>query len=173
MACVDPKVRADWLISGRGEMAGTQARMPSEPLDAVGQTRLTLGKIPIMGTAEGGPDGLVEWNGEEIDHIDRPGFLAGARGAYALYVTGTSMVPRYDPGELIYVHPGRPIVPGCYVVVQFFKKAGDSMPSAWVKQFVERGERQTTFRQFNPAKNLKLSTQSIHAVHRVVGSGEL
>lgn len=170
----ETQVRAEWLISGTGPMDGDAPNTMLEPVDSSGRSTMqSTGSIPVMGTAEGGPDGLMEWNGEEIDRKPRPPFLADAKGAYALYVTGTSMEPRYHASEMIYVHPGKPIVPGAYVVVQFHKDEGGGMPYVWVKQFVERASKITTFLQFNPRKELKLPTKSILAIHRIVGSGEM
>ena len=44
--------------------------------------------IPVLGIAEGGPDGIVEWNGEVVDNVPRPPFLSGAANAYAVYARG-------------------------------------------------------------------------------------
>lgn len=168
----ETSVRAEWLITGTGEMDGEAPPPPSHPLDMAGQVQMTLGEIPLMGTAEGGPDGLVEWNGEVVGTVARPPFLAGAKGAYGVYVTGQSMEKRYFAGELVYVHPGRPILPGVFVVVQFYKDNAGGTPCAWVKQFVSRNDKTTVFRQFNPEKELKIPTQTILSVHRIVGTGE-
>jgi phage repressor protein C with HTH and peptisase S24 domain len=126
--------------------------------------------IPVVGTAEGGPDGLLEWNGDVIDRISRPPSLAGAKDAYALFVNGTSMEPRYFQGELIYVHPGRPVTPGSFVVVQIYRES--ATPAAWVKQFIRRDQKQIVLRQFNPAKDLKLPVAEVRSIHKIVASGE-
>jgi phage repressor protein C with HTH and peptisase S24 domain len=131
-----------------------------------------LGQIPVIGIGAGGPDGHYEWNGEEVDRVDRPPLLANAVGAYAIHVTGTSMIPRYEEGELLFIHPGRPIVPGCYVVVQFHIDDAEGSPRVWVKQFLKRTPKETTFKQLNPAKELKIPTERIVAVHRIVGTNE-
>jgi Predicted transcriptional regulator len=128
--------------------------------------------LPVLGVAEGGPDGLLDWNGDIIGQIPRPAYLAGARSAYALYVTGTSMVPRYHQGELIHVHPGKPITPDCFVVVQFHKDGVNPTPAAVVKQFVRRDERNLVLRQLNPAKEYKIPAGQVRSVHRIVGSSE-
>jgi phage repressor protein C with HTH and peptisase S24 domain len=172
---LETHVNSEWLISGRGEMEGQAPSMVSMPFDveaAASETK-DLGQIPVIGMGAGGSDGHYEWNGEEIDRVDRPEFLAGVAGAYALYVSGTSMVPRYEDGELLFVNPGRSIVPESYVVVQFHRQAGEEgTPCVWIKQFVKRGQKETVFRQLNPPKELKIPTKQIVAVHRVVGTRE-
>jgi phage repressor protein C with HTH and peptisase S24 domain len=131
-----------------------------------------LDPLPILGVAEGGPDGLLEWNGEVIGQIPRPPYLVGARNAYALYVMGTSMVPRYHQGELIHVHPGKPVTPGCFVVAQIQRDNASPTPAALVKQFVKQDERQLILHQLNPAKDLKITSDQVRTVHRIVGSSE-
>lgn len=170
---VETQVNIQWLWKHEGGMEGQQAQVPTLPADMAQQAQMAMGPLPVAGYAEGGPDGLLEWNGEIIDYIQRPAFLAGTPGAYALYVSGESMEPRYHAGELIYIHPRRPILPGSYVVVQFWKDEAHGMPAAWVKQFVRRNEKVTIFRQFNPKKELPIPTKRILTVHKVVGSGEL
>jgi phage repressor protein C with HTH and peptisase S24 domain len=126
-------------------------------------------KIPVKGTTEGGNDGHVEWNGETIDRVERPPFLAGAKDAYALYVRGESMSPRYEAGELVYVHPGRPVTAGSYCVVQV-RVEGSATPGALVKQFVKRSATLLTLRQFNPAKVIEIADKRVISIHRIVGS---
>ncbi|MBI3678031.1 MAG: helix-turn-helix transcriptional regulator [Proteobacteria bacterium] len=127
--------------------------------------------IPVFGTAEGGGDGVVEWNGEVIELVPRPPFLADVKDAYALYVVGESMVPRYNPGELIYVHPKRPVSPGGYGVFQI-RVEGHTAPRALIKQLVRRTSHTIVLAQFNPKKELEIKASSLIAMHRIVGSGE-
>jgi phage repressor protein C with HTH and peptisase S24 domain len=127
--------------------------------------------IPVLGVAEAGKDGLVEWNGEVVDRVAKPPFMAGATNAYAVFVQGDSMWPRYSHGELVYVHPGRPVTPGCFVVAQF-ETPDSPTPRAFIKQYVRRGGTQTVLHQFNPKKDIALATAQLKALHRIVGSGE-
>jgi phage repressor protein C with HTH and peptisase S24 domain len=127
--------------------------------------------IPVYGTAEGGADGVVDWNGEVIELVPRPPFLADVKDAYALYVVGESMVPRYNPGELIYVHPKRPVSPGGYGVFQI-RVEGHTAPRALIKQLVRRTSHTIVLAQFNPKKELEIKASSLIAMHRIVGSGE-
>jgi phage repressor protein C with HTH and peptisase S24 domain len=162
-------VDANWLLTGK---TAAPRSLADSPRPFVPQERPLSGDtLPILGTAEGGPDGLLAWNGDVIDHIARPPSLGGAKDAYALYVTGTSMEPRYRQGELIYVHPGRPAVPGAFVVVQF-SRDGTPMPAALVKQFVRRDDKHLVLHQLNPAKDLKIPAAQILCVHRIVGTSE-
>lgn len=170
---IETQVRAEWLISGQGEIRGTAPPMATLPADPGERARIRDGRIPIKGLGWGGADGHLEWNGEEVGFVDRPPFLAGATGAYAIYHRGSSMVPRYDEGQLLYIDPGRPITKDAYVVVQYYKDGGEATPFVIVKQFVSRSPTITVFRQLNPKKELKIPTRNILAVHRIVGTGEV
>lgn len=127
--------------------------------------------IPVMGQAEGGPEGIIDWNGEVVDRLPRPPFLAGATKGYAVYVSGSSMEQRYFPGEVVYVHPGKPMIAGSFVVVQFRRDA-QSGPAALVKQYIRRDAKQIILRQFNPEKEIRIPLEKIISVHRIVGSGD-
>ncbi|HKU65271.1 MAG TPA: S24 family peptidase, partial [Rhizomicrobium sp.] len=91
--------------------------------------------------------------------------------AYAVYVVGASMEPRYHPGEVVHIHPGRPIDVGAYVLVQRRGKQGEA-PLAVIKRLVKRTGAKITLEQFNPHKVFDIKTGDIVSIHRVVGSGE-
>lgn len=128
--------------------------------------------IEVMGMAECGPDGWSLWNGEVIDRVPRPPNLAGVPKAYAVYVVGTSMEDRYHPGELAYIHPGKPVTPGCYVLVQLQPKEDGATPRAVLKRLVKRTGNKIILAQLAPAKTFDLKADEILSMHRVVGSGE-
>lgn len=180
-------VSLEWLITGKGtktasaepkeiraglvsDLSGIDFSMPQRSI--IPATTPVEDLLPVVGTAEGGPDGLLHWNGDVIEQVKRPPHLASAKGAYALYVSGSSMEPRYFAGEIIYVHPGKPVFQNCFVVVQFARENDGPTPAAWVKQLIRNDGRLLHLRQFNPAKNLTLPIERVLAIHRIVGSGE-
>ncbi|HWF65227.1 MAG TPA: S24 family peptidase [Rhizomicrobium sp.] len=196
---VDP----GWLLTGasaaplknppaknsRGQkspQSGTRETQPPRPSPVYTAERWPR-DLRVLGMAECGPDGWSLWNGEVIEMTSRPPNLAGAALAYAVYVVGSSMEPRYHGGELVYVHPGRPVDVGAYVLVQVKPRNGDAhafdaqggdahsfgdAPRAVVKRLVRRSATKVTLEQFNPKKTIELKTSDIISIHRVVGSGE-
>ena len=154
-------VTAEWLQDGHGPAPAKPA-----PARAAPQERLK-----VLGMAECGPDGWSLWNGDVIDMIERPASLNGVAQAYAVYVVGASMEPRYHPGEVVHIHPGKPVNVGAYVLVQRRAKGGDT-PLAVIKRLVKRTPTRLTLEQFNPAKTFEIKAEDIVSVHRVVGSGE-
>ena len=168
-------VSLDWLARGgepltaeRGSFAlkgGAASRAPGG--DGGGENRL-----PVLGMAECGPDGWSLWNGDVIDTIPCPPNLAGAPRAYAVYIVGDSMEPRYYSGELAYIHPGRPVTIGAFVLVQIRPHHDGDTPKAVVKRLIKRTGAKLILEQFNPHKKFEIKTDEIVSIHRVVGSGE-
>ena len=129
-------------------------------------------QLRVLGMAECGPDGWSLWNGDVIDTIPTPSGLAGAPHAYAVYAVGSSMEPRYYAGELVFVHPGKPVTAGSFVLVQIRPEHEGDTPKAVVKRLIKRTASKTVLEQFNPAKKFDIRNDDIVSIHRVVGSGE-
>lgn len=132
----------------------------------------TADRIPVMGVGEGGGEGKSLWNGEIVDYVARPPALSGAPNGYATYVIGTSMEPRYHPGELIYVHPGKPVTAGAYVLVQLKPPAEGEPPLALIKRLAKKTGNRVVLEQFNPPKQFDIPARDIVSIHRIVASGE-
>lgn len=122
--------------------------------------------LPVMGTVEGGAGETIINEGEAKEYITRPPSLARVSNAFALYVHGESMEPRYFAGEVLYVNPNRPVTKGCFVAVE------TTLGQALIKQFVSRSDDLLVLAQFNPRKEIRLPTTEIKWMHRIVGSGE-
>lgn len=137
--------------------------------------RMVLGsdqaRIPVYGQAVGGKDGLFIFNGTKIDDALAPPMLATVRDAYAVYVAGESMEPRYRAGETAYVHPHLPVRRGDFVVVQLRSPDEGDPPRGYVKEFVSRDERRLRLRQLNPKKTIEFLNVDVISVHRIVLAG--
>lgn len=92
-------------------------------------------RVKAYGHAMGGEDGEFILNGNEMGDVLAPPSLQGVANAYAVYVAGDSMEPRYDAGEVVFVNPQAPVRKGDYVVAQIAGKDGEP-PLAYVKRFV-------------------------------------
>lgn len=145
------------MRSGAGDGAGIRVR----ELPAYGAIDL-----PVYGTAVGGSDTLLFNDGEVTERLARPALLAGAVQAYAVYMTGDSMEPRYRALELLYVNPARPVTAGCYAVVQ--KANGEAL----VKRFRSRDDHAVVLEQLNPDSEIRIPAEDVTAIHRIVGSVE-
>lgn len=129
--------------------------------------------IQVQGVAIGGADGDFSFNGEVIDHVRRPPGLAGTRGVFAIYVVGDSMSPRFEDGDLIFVHPGRPPSPGDDVVVELHGSDGTAGP-CYVKRLLRRSASRVVLRQFNPPRDdIAIPARRIKMIYRILTSAEL
>lgn len=124
--------------------------------------------VPVLGHAAAGSSGRLII-GDPISYEATPPWLDKAQGAYLLYVAGDSMEPRFYPGEMISVHPGRPYAKGDFVVVQVDEE-GETV--GLVKEFVgwaDNGDLLLT--QFNKPKEIRLAGETVKDIHRVVIPG--
>lgn len=84
-------------------------------------------------------------------------------GAFALEVADVSMVPRYEPGEIVYVAPNRwPVRNQDCVVVT-------NASEGYLKRFLRRDEDTLFLHQLNPDQDLDFQLEDVAAIHAVVG----
>ena len=98
-----------------------------------------------------------------IGYTPRPANLGGVRDAYAIYMIGDSMEPRYEQGWLLHVNPFKPPTRGRDVVVY---KRGQAV---LIKQFVGWEGDNLVLRQLNPDQTLHIPRGDVRDCHLVVG----
>lgn len=174
------KVNPQWLKTGEGNMDPLFEGKPPGMLDnprpepQLPRTDLMPRNLPVFGSASCGDDGEFEFNtGDVIDYVKRPARLEGIKDAYALYLTGSSMVPWRKKGQLVYVHPGQPPQIEDHVVVQLKPPRDGEAPHAMVKQLVKMTGRDIVLRQYNPPRDMPFPRSRIVTIHRVVEWDEL
>lgn len=125
--------------------------------------------VPVYGQAVGGDLGEYEFNGQALDYVMRPPALVGARNAYAVFIDGESMAPRYRPGETVWVNPARPPRRHDDVVVQLSRmdESGDP-PYGYVKEFLGWTPTKLRLRQYNPDREIEFERDEVLSVHTVV-----
>lgn len=140
--------------------------------DSALELRLTTKDLPVLGAARGGKLGAGQFadNGELFGMVARPASLEGVSSAYAVLVVDDSMDPRYHAGEVAHVNPHKPCQPGSYVVVQTQSANGDR--DYLVKRLVRRSGGKVRLAQFNPVKEFDIPSETVVAMHRIVGTAE-
>jgi phage repressor protein C with HTH and peptisase S24 domain len=122
--------------------------------------------IPIRSAGRGGTDQQMFLEDGPIGYTPRPANLGGVRAAYAIYMVGDSMEPRYEPGWLLHVNPFKPPTRGRDVVVY---KQGQAV---LIKQFVGWDGDTLVLRQLNPPDTLRIPRAEVHECHLVVGADQ-
>lgn len=146
------------------------ARVTTQNARVAGPVQLA-GTIPAYGHAVGGKDGQFILNGNKISDILAPPIVAGVTEAYAVYVVGESMEPRYMPGEAVFVNPKLPVRRGDFVIAQIVG-ADEDQPEAYIKRFAGRDAKHIRLEQFNPRKTLQFPLSKVISVHRIVMGGD-
>ncbi|RVO41326.1 helix-turn-helix domain-containing protein [Sinorhizobium meliloti] len=154
------------------------ARYPTEPNATIGeQANMEPRKkklLPVLGEAVGGEDGEYIFNGSVLDYVDCPPSLENVPNAYAVYIDGESMVPRFRPGETVWVHPTKPARRGDDVVVQVHRDREDegAPPRGFVKEFVGWTANKLVLQQYNPNKKIDFTREQVVSVHPIVLAGK-
>ena len=134
---------------------------PPRPAPAFGLNRQD--PLPIRSAARGGNDQEMFLGDGPIGYTPRPANLSGVRDAYAIYMIGDSMEPRYIQGWLLHVNPFKPPTRGRDVVV--YKKN----QAVLIKQFVGWNDDALVLHQLNPDETIRIPRDEVAECHLVVG----
>lgn len=127
-------------------------------------------KIPVFGQAVGGVDGEFLMNGTVLYEVMAPPVISHINNAYAVAVSGDSMSPRYEDGEICFIDPERRVRKGDYVIAQIrYEEHGP--PLAYVKKFIRHNSIELVLEQFNPQKELRFPASSVVSVHFIALAG--
>ncbi|MBC7280012.1 LexA family transcriptional regulator [Hoeflea sp.] len=166
----------EWLL-GRSDIAEGPRRPASDvrPAQISPPSRDSMpADVPVMGTAAGSLlSGSFQFQGGVIDYVRRPPALSGARDIYALFVEGSSMEPRYFPGDLVYVNPHKPPRITDVVIVQ--EGNGDpTAVTASIGVLHKRANGAVILLKYNPAgAEITIEMSRVIAIHKVLTPNEL
>lgn len=167
----------EWLMDGDGEPAPPLLEgrpIPnSRPADVDYPYRSSLIKdIEVRGTIAGSMAGAFQFEGGVVDYVARPPGLANAKGVYALYVEGTSMVPEHKPGELRFVSAFKHPNIGDTVAITA-RYTPDGPYESFIKTLVRRSTSKIIVAQLNPAAQIEFDPQYVVSMHKVLTMNEL
>jgi len=160
-------------IAGRQPVDASTSAPPVAPLsppaaqDLLGDAQF----LPVLGVAAGSAIAAFVI-GDAVDWVERPPALRRARNAYALFVHGTSMAPKYEHGDIVFVNPDRPYRRGDPVIVQtrHFEGANDQ---AMIKLFQRVTDKSLMVEMLNPPGTIEIPLSTVMSVHRVMSAVEL
>jgi phage repressor protein C with HTH and peptisase S24 domain len=123
----------------------------------------------IYASAEGGPGEIIR-SSEPVDFVPRPTHLLHVRDAYGLMITGTSMEPEYNGGEMAIVEPSMPVISN---EVYIFYAERDGEARATIKKLRRATADNWLVTQHNPpdgkSKDFQLARREWTIAHRVTG----
>lgn len=128
-------------------------------------------RIPLYSAALAGPDGSVSIGASFMEMIESPTILASVPDAYAVRVVGESMTPRYEPGEVVYVHPRMPVKKGDYILAQVAEDGSEGNIMGYVKRLVSIDDRKLVVEQLHPKREMTFPRNRVRSVHKIVLAG--
>lgn len=134
----------------------------AQPVRGVGAPMFDQTVVPVYGHQDRAQN--VSMNQDKpVDWVSRHPLQAGLDGAFAFYIFSDDMQPRYFPGELIYLHPGRPAEQNRDCLIKF--KDGQAV----VRTFLHRDGGNVVVRQYNLPQDTTISTKDIEQIYMVLG----
>jgi phage repressor protein C with HTH and peptisase S24 domain len=148
-----------------GETPPTTGRRGRPPRAMTGQPAIMPrhDAMPIRSAGRGGGEQRMFLEDGPIGYTARPANLAGVRDAYAIYMVGDSMHPRYEQGWLLHVNPFKPPTRGRDVVVY------KSDQAVLIKQFVGWTDDALVLHQLNPDQEIRVPRAEVAECHLIVG----
>lgn len=141
--------------------------------NAIDRTRVAP-DVPVLGTAVGGFEGDFSFNGQIVDYVRRPPGVQKMKTVYAVYIVGDSMFPRFEEGDLVYVHPDRPPKAGDDVIIEMQPEKEGEPGRSYVKRLVRRTPTKLVCQQFNPLRDdLEYELDAVKRFHRILPWSEV
>jgi len=122
--------------------------------------------LPVRGLAQASAHDALSLSDTPVAYTERPPQLIGNGQAFAVWVAGRSMEPRFRPGEIVLVNPNKPLTPGCCALLEC--KDG----SAFIKEFMGENKHKISLRQYNPQRAMEIDRGKLIGLYRIVGSLE-
>jgi phage repressor protein C with HTH and peptisase S24 domain len=132
-------------------------------------------KVPVLGTAEAGGNGLFEFNvGEPIDFRDRPPALVHRPKVYCIYVSGDSMSPIHDAGDLLFIDGGRTPFPGRDALIELHPEHDGDNPRAFIKRLIKVTPEFIEVKELQPKeRTFKIQRSRIRNLHLVLKNTDM
>lgn len=103
---------------------------------------------------------------EPTDWIPCPPELTHVQSAFAYCVVNEEMSPRYNPGDVVFVNPQKPLMPGCFALL--VKNEGTTL----LRQFINSDGQTFTLKSYHNSSEERVPVSEIQGLYRVVGARE-
>jgi phage repressor protein C with HTH and peptisase S24 domain len=154
----------EWLRSGDGEKVLANVVAPDRPIFGGGTD------ISVYRAVEGGPGEIVIYT-DPIYTLPRPYPLRNVAEAFAVVVSGQSMIPVIEPGSVVLVNPYLPLTRGKNTI---FIDDRNGNWTATIKKLIDWDSEEYHVYQHNPPKGQNhefvLRREDWPKIYRVVGN---
>ena len=123
--------------------------------------------LQVFASAQDASEGTLILSGTPVAWTARGSAAGGLRDAYGCFVSGGSMEPVYERGNLLLIDPTA--TPRAGEDCLFLRDAQDSTRRAQIGRLVERTAEGWTIEQFNPPRTFTLKPSDRQEAHLVVG----
>jgi len=127
---------------------------------------VALYELPVYAAAEGG-NGEMVVSTDPIERVPRPWYVSLIKEAYAVLVVGESMIPEYEPGQIVIVNPKLPPARNKSVILVAGEEHGEFR--ACLKRLRGWSNSEWQVEQFNPPKKFNLPKSEWPRALRIVG----
>lgn len=178
-------VEASWILFGSGAPPQVAPASPSfyepqpnaiieGPAQLPAPTRIRdIEELGVTMGGDGEDDSVFALNGQVIDRVMRPQGLLNRKNVFALRVASTSMSPKFEEGDRIYVEQMDTPAIGDYIVIELKPTREDEPGKSFIKRLVSRKGNVWKTEQFNPHGYLEFSRNEILRIFRVFPMREL
>lgn len=129
-------------------------------------------ELGITVGGDGEDDSAFEFNGQVIDYVKRPIGILDRKDVFALRVSNSSMEPKYEDGERVYVEKRRPAIRD-FVVVELKPREEGRAGKSFIKRLVAMDAAKITVEQYNPRGLLEFGRHEVKTLYRVIPEREL
>jgi transcriptional regulator with XRE-family HTH domain len=169
------RLTADWIRRVAPALGVRPAEIlePDEPsADHLGEVvrtvaqRSRVGEVPVYAYAIAGDEACINLAKKaDLGQVPSHPRQRGVPNAFAAYVACNSMIPRYRPGELVYVLPNEWPGTGEDCIIEMKGCLG------FLKEFRARTPTEIVCWQHHPPREWRRPVEEVVAVHLVVGRG--
>lgn len=164
---------ADDLKEDAAPSGGAIGQIPIKSVNIPGVAGPTGGplrdrSLPILGRLKAGERTVssISIGERATDWTFRPPELEGVDDAYGTYIYGDIMSPAFESGDIAFVHPHLPVVPGKNVHIILHND------DAFVRHLVGITGGKYLVREYNPERTYEIDESQVRHIRRVVGRWE-
>lgn len=110
---------------------------------------------------------LSLYNSTIIEEVQTPTPLKKVTGGFGIYMPNEEMDPTFKTGDLLFIHPNKPVNIGDDVLL-LLREKGRTQPTALIRRLEEKLGTSLKFRQWTPYKDESHPTQQIVQCYKIV-----